>query len=508
MNHRHFLETKHLLCLFFLMLGVFPQTASAQKNLGLFDGHLDLGKVARRGSATFDPQTQEYTLSGAGDNMWFTHDQGQFLYKHLSGNFILQASIRFIGKGVEPHRKIGWMVRSSLDSGSAQVSAVVHGVGLTSLQFRRTAGTNTEEMQFVLTSPDFIQLERKDGRYIMSVARRGDTLVSKELTGVDLGDRVVAGLFICSHNSAVTERAVFSNVRIVIPAPENFVPYKDYIGSYLEIMNISTGLRKIVHQYSGSFQAPNWTPDGKYLIYNQEGLLYRFNLANHHSTLIPTGFATNNNNDHVLSFNGKMLGISDMRKQDGNASNVYVVPVSGGRPRRISPEGPSYMHGWSPNGKMVVYTGERDGNFDIYQKALKGGQEIRLTTAMGLDDGPEYTPDGQYIYFNSVRSGRMQIWRMKPDGTDQEQITFDHFNNWFPHISPNGKWVVFISFPLTVKPDDHPFYKHVYLRLMPAGGGPIKVIAYLYGGQGTINVPSWSPDSKKIAFVSNTVIAP
>ena len=151
-----------------------------------------------------------------------------------------------------------------------------------------------------------------------------------------------------------------------------------------------------------------------------------------------------------------------------------------------------------------MYTGQRNGDFDVYKIPAAGGDEIRLTSTPGLDDGPEYTPDGTYIYFNSARSGRMQIWRMRPDGSGQQQITNDGFNNWFPHISPDGKWIVYISFPPDVAADDHPFYKHVMLRLMPIGGGPARVIAYVYGGQGTINVPSWSPDGKRLAFVSNT----
>ena len=155
--------------------------------------------------------------------------------------------------------------------------------------------------------------------------------------------------------------------------------------------------------------------------------------------------------------------------------------------------------------KFLVYTGGRNGKFDIYKiPADDGAPETRLTDAPGLNDGPEFTPDGTHVYFNSSRNGTMQLWRMKPDGQDQEQITDDDFNNWFPHVSPDGKWIAFLSYGKDVAPKDHPYYKQVYLRLLPVEGGKPKVIAYVYGGQGTMNVPSWSPDSARIAFVSNT----
>ncbi len=488
-----------------LLTLIIPSISSSQtKSLGQFDRQDDIGKVNKPGSAIYDPEKQEYTITGAGANMWADHDESHFLWKRIKGDFILTTRAHFIGEGVEAHRKIGWMVRSSLDPDSMHANAAVHGDGLTSLQFRRGKGEQTEEMKSSVKGADVIQLERKGDTYIMSAARFGDAFVTEQVTDLALGDEVYAGLYVCAHNKDVIEKAVFRDVRITVPARGDFVPYRDYIGSNLEILDVASGSRKIIYRDPGSIQAPNWTPDGKALIYNGGGRLYRFDLMKKMAAAIDTGFATSNNNDHVLSFGGRMIGISNHSKEDQNKSIVYTLPVKGGVPKRVTSKGPSYLHGWSPDGKFLVYTGERSGDFDIYKISAKGGEEIRLTTAKGLDDGPEYSPNGKYIYFNSARGGTMQLWRMKPDGSDQQQITSDEYNNWFPHISPDGKWIVFLSFPGDVAPTDHPFYKHVYLRLMSFEGSKPTVIAYVYGGQGTINVPSWSPDSKRVAFVSNT----
>lgn len=479
-------------------------SAFQPKPLGLFDDHTDVGQVNKPGSATYDAEKQEYTLEGAGTNMWGDKDEFHFVWKRMKGNFILSTRARFVGKGVEAHRKIGWVVRPSLDSESAHVNAAVHGDGLTSLQFRRAKGGPTEERKSSLTGADVIQLERKGNLYVMSVARFGEEFAVTQIADLTLGEDLYVGLYVCSHNKDVIEKAVFRDVRITVPVKDDFRPYRDYIGSNIEIMDVESGNRKIVYSSPQSLQAPNWTPDGKALIYNSGGRLYRFDLNKKVPVAVDTDFATSNNNDHVLSFNGKMIGISHHSKEDGNKSIIYTVPVQGGKPKRVTSSGPSYLHGWSPDGKFLTYTAERNGEFDIYKIPSEGGEEIRLTTAKGLDDGSEFTPDGKYIYFNSARNGNMQIWRMKSDGSQQQQVTNDQLNNWFPHISPNGKWIAFLSFSKDIDPTDHPFYKQVYLRLMPVGGGGPKIIAYVYGGQGTINVPSWSPDSKRVAFVSNT----
>ena len=487
-----------------LATALFVFVDAQQRPVGQFDSHEDVGNPAKPGSVVYDAERQTYTITGSGTNMWASKDEFHYVWRRMKGNFILRARVEFLGKGVDPHRKIGWILRPSLDADSAHVNATVHGDGHASLQFRRTKGGVTERMNFTAKSPDVIQLERKGGTYIMSVANFGEMFMTEEISDIPLDDDVYVGLYVCSHNKDVYEQAVFRDVEITLPAKENFVPYREYIGSKLEVMDLATKERSVLYRVKDSLQAPNWTHDGKALIYNHNGLLYRFDLAKKTPTLFETGEVKRNNNDHVISFDGKMLGISSTSQEDGNVSMIYTVPMKGGKPVKVTSKGPSYLHGWSPDRKFLVFAGRRDNEFDIYKIPVQGGEEVRLTTTPGVDDGPEYTPDGQYIYFNSFRTGAMQIWRMKPDGSDQTQITNDEYNNWFPHISPDGKWIVFITFPKDIAPGDHPFYKHVYLRLMPVGGGAPKVIAYLYGGQGTINVPSWSPDSKKIAFVSNT----
>ena len=473
----------------------------------VFDTSRDIGDVRIDGGAKYRLSNDTYTIWGSGENMWFKKDQGQFYFTEITGDFIITSRVSFGGKGNHEHRKTGLMARVSLDEDSAHASAIVHGNGLTSLQYRSAKGTDTKESKLNVNGADVLRLERKGNTLIVSAANFGGAFETVSTSEVSIGDKVLAGIFVCSHDPDVREEANFQNLRVTFPAPDDLVPYRDYIGSRLEILDVVTGFREVVHKTTDSMQAPNWTPDGKRLIYNRNGRLYSFEIASGKVSVIDTGFATANNNDHVLSFDGKMLGVSHHSADDDGNSMVYTLPASGGTPKKITSKGPSYLHGWSPDGKWLTYTGGRGGNYDIYKIPSTGGEEIRLTSAEGLDDGSEYTPDGKYIYFNSTRSGLMQIWRMKPDGSDQEQITNDGFHDWFPHISPDGRWIVMISYLKgDVAPDDHPFYKRVYIRLMPAAGGKPKVIAYLYGGQGTINVPSWSPDSKKIAFVSNSVI--
>ncbi|WP_051209792.1 TolB family protein [Gelidibacter mesophilus] len=357
-------------------------------------------------------------------------------------------------------------------------------------------------------APNVIQLERKEGVYCLSTATLGRPFTSIEIEDVQLHNEVFVGLYACNAALDLKETIVFSNVRIIKPAAEKFTPYVDYLGSRMEIMDIENGHRKLVFSSVHSLQAPNWIKQGKELVYNSNGFLYKYSFENKQIRQIASGFAQNNNNDHVFSFDGKLLGISHHNQEDQGDSSIYIMNPEGDQfPKKITKNGVgvSYLHGISPDNKTMIYTAYRKGKYDIYGINIETREEFQLTDTKDLDDGSEFSPDGKHIYFNSNRTGNMQLWRMKSDGGSPEQLTFDtHYKDWFPHISPDGKWVVFISFPPTIGFGEHSFYQHCTLRIMPAQGGEPKIIAYIYGGQGTINVPSWNDNSKQIAFVTNS----
>ncbi|MEO7530217.1 MAG: biopolymer transporter TolR [Sediminibacterium sp.] len=487
-----------------LLLNPLPTLLAQMQPIGVFDHQEDIGDPKLKGSGTYNKNDQSYTFASAGKNMWTNADQFHFAWKKIKGDFIIKATVRFIGKGTDPHRKIGIIARDKLTGNLRYADACVHGESLTSLQYRAGDGDTTGQVIISSYNPTEIELERSGNTFTFSAATFGENYksVTKEMV---LNEEIYAGLFICSHNENVMEQAVFSNVRIIIPAAKDFRPYRDYIGSHIEVMDVSSGISKILYSAPNSLQAPNWTPDNKYLVYNADGLMYKYDIANGTVAKLNTGFAKDNNNDHVLSFDGKTLGISHYRT--GHISSIYTLPINGSdNPTMITSDTAdhSYFHGFSPDGKLLIFTAFRKKEWNIWTIDITTKKEKQLTEAPPLNDGAEYTPDGKYIYFNSARTGTMKIWKMKADGSEEEQVTFDEYNDWFPHISPNGQWILYESFPKEIDPLTHPFYKRIYLRLMPVKGGVPKTIGYVYGGQGSINVPSWSPDSKKIAFVSNS----
>ena len=276
--------------------------------------------------------------------------------------------------------------------------------------------------------------------------------------------------------------------------------------SILEVFDIETGKSEVLDEFDCVIEAPNWSADGKFLTFNSEGCIYKYEIASGDVTEVPSYFVDNCNNDHVLAPDGTGLYVSHHTKEDG-LSRIYKIFYDGRMPELVTPLAPSYLHGITPDGKMLVYCAERNGEYDIYTIPTAGGNETQLTTAFGLNDGPEYDCDGEYIWFNSVRTGRMQAWRMKADGSEQTQMTFDaHLNTWFPHISPDRTKVVMLAYhERDVRPGEHVPNKNVEIRLMTGsdktGWSEPRTILKLFGGQGTINVNSWAPDSKRFAYV-------
>ena len=474
-----------------------PDQEHVTNPLGLFEGSSEIGVNEKAGRVVFDTTAKLYTVSGSGENMWSTFDEFFFVWKETSGDVTLAADIEFEGPGQHYHRKACLIVRQSLESDSAYADAALHGDGLAALQYRDTTGGTTHDIQSNITAPKRLRIEKVGDTVTMSVKGiDGQLGFSGGSVKLDLSDPYYVGIGICSHDRNEIETAHFSEVELEAPIQSS---QKRTLFSTLETVAISSTDRKVVHVAGEHFEAPNWTPDGKALIYNGGGRLFRIPATGGTPTEIPTGFAIRCNNDHGISPDGTTLVISD-QSQPPHQSILYTLPVEGGTPKQVTENFPSYWHGWSPDGLTLAFCGQRDGKYGIFAIPVEGGVETRLTITDGLDDGPDYSPDGKKIYFNSDRTGRMQIWRMGTDGSDLEQVTFDEFNNWFAHISPDGRWMVFLSYAPDVK--GHPPDKDVALRLMALEDGTITILAKLFGGQGTINVPSWSPDSSRVAFVS------
>ncbi|QDV39383.1 TolB family protein [Tautonia plasticadhaerens] len=479
-----------------------PPPGQDGPRLGVFEEHRDIGTPSHPGDVAFDESSGRYTVTGGGGNMWFARDDFHLAWTEASGDVSLAAKARFLGEGADPHRKACLMIRQDLEPDSPYVGVALHGDGLTSLQFREVKGGDTREVQANVEAPDRRRLEWRGGYARMFLASGADApIYSGAAIRIAFRPPFLVGIGVCAHDDQTTETAVFSGVELSTDLPA--ASGEPVLYSTLETQSIASTDRRVVHVTRGRIEAPNWLADGSTLIFNSEGGIFRLPVAGGTPGLIDTGFATRCNNDHGVSPDGTRLAISDQSQGRGQ-SLIYTLPIAGGTPDLVTPEGPSYWHGWSPDGATLAYCAERDGEYDIYTIPVTGGRETRLTTAPGLDDGPDFSPDGGFIYFNSERSGTMQIWRMRPDGGGQEQVTFDVFNDWFPHPSPDGRHLVFLSYEPDV--DGHPADRDVTLRTMPLGGGEVDVLARLFGGQGTINVPCWSPDGSRIAFVSYQLI--
>jgi hypothetical protein len=497
------------------------EEAPATATYGQFENAQDVGDVGLAGATAFDAGSQTYRVTGSGANMWADVDAFQFVWTRMEGDLAIAADVAWEGEGGDAHRKAGVIIRDSLEPDSAYADVVVHGDGLTSLQYREEKGGPTRQIEAALTHARRIKLERI-GDYVYFSAAGADGAL-KHAGGsvrVRLSQNAYVGLAVCAHVRGRPETARFSNVelaRLNLPPPAT-TGYGAPVESALEVLNMTGGRygpgnRRVVRYFPTKIESPNWSRDGRTLIYNSGGLIYRIPVEGGEPSLINTGPLRRNNNDHGISPDGTQLIVSDQSEPD-DISRIYILPIEGSdNPRRVvsHPTARSYWHAWSPDGRTIAYTASRPETaegYDIYARNLTGGRERRLTRHPGLDDGPDFSPDARYIYFNSTRSGNMKIWRMRADGSNPEQATFDEdTRDWFPHPSPDGRWLAFVSFGLDIDVNDHPPNRDVSLRIMPMdGSAPPRVVARLFGGQGTINVPSWSPDSTQLAFVSYRLV--
>jgi TolB protein len=373
------------------------------------------------------------------------------------------------------------------------------------LQYRETIGADTHEIETYGKGPHRVRIEKRgDYAYVSIPDANGNMTPSGAAMRVNIKGDFYVGLGICSHDEKVIETAIFSNVKIEPLRPMGGQPV---LHSTLESVIVASTDRRVRYTAPIHFEDPNWTPDGKALIFNQEGTLQRLVLddgihpidstipRSASSTLIPTAPETKINGDHGISPDGALIAIG-AQDPDGQA-RIYVVPTTGGTPRRVTPNGSAYFHGWSADGKIISFTRQHDDNFDAYTIPAAGGSETLLASK---GDVAEFSSDSQWIYFQSDRTGHMQIWRMHPDGSALEQLLISDTSDWFPHISPDGKLVAFLAY----KPGTHghPANQDVEICVLSLADRKVRTLAKLLGGRGTMNVPSWSPDSKMLAFTS------
>src|ERR1039458_4695287 len=478
--------------------------ACAAPAQSVFDSHGDLGVTPKAGAMEFDATTNAYRITGGGANIWGTEDAMQFAWKRISGDVTLTAEVKFVGTGAVAHRKAVLIIRQDLTPGSAYADVALHGDGLTSLQFRPSAGVATQESRSTINAPLRLRIERRGNTFTAYAAKPGEEFAAIATQTLALTNPVYAGLAVCSHDANVLDSAVFPNVRIQQPAQRYH--------SKVTVYDVAARTSRTVYQADQIVEAPNWSRDGKFLLINTGGNLYRLPLnaggepALEKIELGAGGYRCNN--DHDYSRDGKWLAFS-ASSTASRQSQVWLAHADGTGSKLMTPPAPSYFHGWSPDGRWLAFVSQRDGIFQLFRVPAGGGAEQRLTTK-GYDDGPEYSPDGKWIYFNSNRSGGWNIWRMPadgagPDDAKAERVTSDELEDWFPHFSPDGKSLLVFSFPKGTKTHNEKM-EGVTLRLMPAPGrnlkpAALKVLTTFFGGQGTINVNSWSPDSRRFAYV-------
>jgi TolB protein len=486
-----------------ILLGQVARGAG-QKNagaVGVFEGQSDVGTVTPLGTGNFDGGV--YTVTAAGANMWAREDAFHFVWKKMSGDGALTADITFgDSQKSDPHRKAVLIFRQGLDANGVYVDAAQHGSGLMALQYRTEPGATTQDIELSTEQlPQRLKLVKRGDTFTMFLSNHGELLhpVGASIK-LHLQEPFYAGIGVCSHNKDVAETAKFSNVKLETGAAAG--AEKTVASSTLQTVGIEENFRRalVVTTGQGRMEAPNWSKDGKTLIFNRDGKIWRISAEGGEASVVNTGEATKCTGSHGLSPDGQLLAISCSTPEKPE-TRVYIVPTEGGEPKLLTETAWSYFHGWSPDGKTIAFTRpDHKGGGNIFAIPVDGGAEKALTSGSGISDDPDYSADGTWIYFISDRSGSMQIWRMQPDGSGAEQVTRDEYGNWTPHPSPDGQSVLILSYPKGVT--GHPTNTDIAFRVLSVADGKMRTVVEVVGGAGSDNTPNWAPDAKHFAFVS------
>ena len=498
---------RHIASLLFLSLLLFVApagslfAASGSNPLGIFEGQTDVGSVVPPGTLAYNSGT--YALTAAGANIWSTTDGFHFVWKKVSGDVSLTADINFsdTAGSHDPHRKAVLMFRQTLDADGIYADAAQHGSGMTALQYRRARGATTQDIELNIAAPHRVRLEKRGDTVTMFLSMNGEPLhqVGASIK-LHLDGSFYAGLGVCSHNKDVTEKTAFAHVELT-PLAAPGTTANPVLYSTLQTISIEDNARRaiVIDTERAHFEAPNWSRDGKTLLFDREGQMWTVPAEGGAPAPLHTGATIHCTGSHGLSPDGNLLAIT-CGMPDKPENRIYIIPSTGGTPRLVTENPNSYFHSWSPDGKTILFTRPDHGSLNVYAISPDGGPETALTTGTGVSDDPDYSPDGKYIYFNSDRSGSMEIWRMNADGGHPEQVTFDEFQNWTPHPSPDGKSILVLSYSKDTT--GHPANKDVALRILNVADGKLRVLVNIIGGSGTDNVPNWAPDGTHFAFVS------
>jgi len=483
---------------------VFAQATT----LGIFEQQSDVGIVTPPGSASFDAASGVYTIRSSGANLWVNVDAFHFVWKKVSGDVSLTADVRLAdaSPASSPHRKALLMFRQSLAPDSMYADAAIHGNGETALQYRRNQGDTTQDIAFNIGAPQRLRLEKRGDTITLFLSAHGEPLhqVGASIKLHFDGD-FYAGLGVCAHQNGAVEQATFAHVELA-PLTAIATPAPVALYSTLQTIAIDNNARMafVIQTGKGQMEAPNWSRDGKTLIFDRAGKLFTVPAAEGDGAIaeakpLDIGNAGDCTGSHGLSPDGKWLAMT-CTTPDHPGRRVYIIPATGGAPRMVTANPDSYFHSWSPDGKTILFTRPSHGTLNIFAISPDGGEETALTTGTGVSDDPDYSADGKWIYFNSDRAGGMQIFRMHPDGTAPEQVTFDDKRNWTAHPSPDGKSILILSYEPDVT--THAANKDVTLRIINVADGKIRDLVKIVGGSGTDNVPNWAPDGAHFAFVS------